>query len=191
MLILQDVYILNVYFQLCQLKKCVEFVLHMHRFASARFVCGCHNFTKSLRVVFSFYSRLYGYTHFSSDIVQTNNKKTDLMPRCCDCIVLSTESQLVWLCQKQTAGPFPASWRVGQLKQKDERLSSSKTTRSLALAGAVHDVWWRWMKMVAIAKDRTLQILWRSFWQDRSNRVCWHAAIHIIVEQSGNCACLM
>lgn len=102
----------------------------------------------------------------------------------------SIETQFdVWLCQKHTAGPFPASWGVGQLKQKDKRLSSSKTTRSLALEGAVHDIWWRWMKNVAMVKDRTLQVL--SFWQARSSRACGHGVVHVVVEQSGICACLM
>lgn len=45
--------------------------------------------------------------------------------------------------------------------------------------------------MVAIEKDRTVQVLWRSFWQARSNGACWQGVVHVVVGQSGICVCLV
>lgn len=153
----------------------------------------CHTTTKSFSTVFLLYSGLYRYSHLQwHSNPSFQQREWPSLYAHVHWLYRSIESQFdVWLCQKHTAGPFPASWGAGQLKQMDKRLSSSKTTRSLALEGAVHDIWWRWMKVVATVKDRTLQVLWRSFRRARSHRAYWHGVVHVVVEQSGICACLM
>lgn len=62
--------------------------------------------------------------------------------------------------------PLLSSWNKGRKK-----LTSSKATMLLAWDWAVHSIWWRWMKMVVMEKDGTLQVLWRrSAWQTRKQQ---------------------
>lgn len=74
----------------------------------------------------------------------------------------STKSQPVPMCQF-----YSVNWTA---ERKDKSLWSSKTTRSLAPEGAVHDMRWRWMKVVAMVQRRTLQISGRCCWQSGSSR---------------------
>lgn len=103
----------------------------------------------------------------------------------------------VCLCQKHTAGLFPASWGVGQLKQKNARFSSSKSTGSLAPEGPVHDIWWRWMKLVAMVKDRILQVFkllasWRQLGTLAWGSSCGRSQgfVHLLCNHFFNCLCV-
>lgn len=69
--------------------------------------------------------------------------------------------------------PFPASCGVGQVKQKDKRLMASKPTRSSALEGAAHGIWWRLMRMVAMDKDGIPGPVEKLLAKSKE-QACWH-----------------
>lgn len=76
--------------------------------------------------------------------------------------------------------PFLPRVELGSRNKTTRVFSSSKTTRFSPLEGAVRDIWWRWMKMVSMEGDRTLQVMWRSFWQAEGSRACWHAVVLVV-----------